>query len=222
MITSAASQTYAYPPPYPAHLLALRRLPDGTAIVIRPIHPDDDVLERAFIGALSSDTRYNRLLSGRKLTPEELRRLTRIDYQREMAFIALCASGGKTRMLGVARYVRDAEGSAAEFALVVADAWQRKGVGSLLLGALVQHAQTAGIGRLHGITLATNQAMQNLARKLGFVQTRDPQDATVRHVEKSLACGISTAAAATGPAHFSLAAANDARIEPSIETRVAG
>jgi hypothetical protein len=55
------------------------------------------------------------------------------------------------------------------------------------LPALLRHAQSAGIGRLHGITLATNQAMQYLARKVGFVQRADPQDATVRQVEKMLA-----------------------------------
>ena len=69
---------------------------------------------------------------------------------------------------------------------MVADAWQGKGVGGLLLQALARHARAAGIVRLHGITLATNQAMQNLARKLGFVQHADPQDATVRWVEKAL------------------------------------
>jgi len=223
MISTATEQSHAYATPrYPAHLVASRRLPDGTAIVIRPIHPEDDALERAFIGGLSSETRYNRLLSGRKLTPEELRHLTRIDYQREMAFIALSLSGGQARMLGVARYVRDAGGSAAEFALVVADAWQRKGVGSLLLGTLLRHAQAVGIERLHGITLATNQAMQNLARKLGFAQTHDPQDATVRQVEKRLAPAIPSVAACSNAGHFPRAAANDASMAPSFETSDVG
>lgn len=188
MTPTAADQTYAHAPPgYPGHLLAFRRLPDGTNIIIRPIHPEDDAIERAFICGLSSDTRYNRLLGARKLTPEEIRHLTRIDYEREMAFIAVTATGGQARLLGVVRYVRGADAGGAEFAIVVADAWQRKGIGSLLLDTLLRHAQSAGVARLHGSTLASNQAMQNLARKLGFVQKPDPRDATVRQVEKTLA-----------------------------------
>jgi acetyltransferase len=103
-----------------------RFAPDGE-VIVRPIHPDDDAIESAFIRGLSRDSRYNRLLSGRKLTPQEIRRLTRIDYEREMAFIALAPDGGQASLLGVARYVRDSDGDGAEFALVVADAWQRRG-----------------------------------------------------------------------------------------------
>jgi len=213
-MSPALERTYAYPPlRYPAHLIASRRLPDGTGIVIRPIHPDDDALERAFISGLSRDAAYNRLLSARKLTPEEIRHLTRIDYEREMAFIAVAVDGGHTRLLGVARYVRDADGRGAEFAIVVADAWQRKGVGTLLLGTLLRHAHTAGIGRLHGITLATNQAMQYLARKLGFAHRHDAHDASVRLVEKTLESGASPSPAAAGAgAGYPGAAANDERM----------
>ena len=219
-ITSELAQAYS-PPRYPAHLTVSRRLPDGTAIVIRPIHPGDDAIERAFISGLSADSRYNRLLSGRKLTPAELRHLTRIDYEREMAFVAVAANGGQARLLGVARYVRDA-GRGAEFALVVADAWQRKGVGTLLLDRLVRHAYALGIERLHGITLATNQAMQNLGRKLGFAQKRDPHDATVRYAETALAPGVTPAAAYTTAGRHAVVPANDVSVTPSVEQRAGG
>lgn len=192
---------------YPAHLRERARLADGTDILLRPIHPDDDALERAFISGLSRDSRYNRLLGARKLTPEEVRQLTRIDYEREMAFVAVSASGGQACLLGVARYVRDAHAGGAEFAVVVADVWQCKGVGTLLLQALLRRARAAGIARLHGITFSSNQAMQNLARKLGFVLQADPQDATVRRVEITLTPEVFPAAAAAGAGHR--AAAND-------------
>lgn len=171
---------------YPAHLREWARLADGTQIMLRPIHPGDDALEQAFICGLSRESRYNRLFSSRALTPEEIRRLTRIDYDREMAFVAVGGHGAQARLLGVARYHKDADAAGAEFALVVADAWQRKGVGSLLLQLLLRHARTAGIARLHGITLASNQPMQVLARKLGFVQRADALDASVRELEKVL------------------------------------
>lgn len=176
----------------PAPPVESERLPDGTGIIVRPIRPEDDVMERAFIRSLSNDSRYNRLLGARKLTPDEVRQLTRIDYDREMAFVAVTADSGRQQLLGVARYVRDAD-RGAEFAIVVADAWQRKGIGSMLLDRLLRHAHTAGIARLYGITLATNDAMQNLARKLGFRQLPYPRDATLRQAEKSLADEISDA-----------------------------
>ena len=220
-ITSGLAQAYLLGR-YPAHLTLSRRLSDGTAILIRPIHQDDDALEREFISGLSADSRYNRLLSSRKLTPEELRHLTRIDYGRDMAFVAVAANGGQAQLLGVARYVRDAGGGGAEFALVVADAWQRKGIGTLLLDTLLRHARTVGIKRLHGITLATNQAMQGLARKLGFAQQRDPHDATVRLVEKTLALGSASAAAYPTAGRRAVVPANDEHVTPSVEHRAGG
>jgi RimJ/RimL family protein N-acetyltransferase len=240
MMSAAIDRTHACAPPrYPGHLVASQRLPDGTDIVIRPIRPEDDAIERAFIRGLSRDTGYKRLLSARKLTSEEIRHLTRIDYEQEMAFVAVTGGDGQARMLGVARYVRDAgdsgtdardadareadagdadagdaeardaEAGGAEFAIVVADAWQRKGVGTFLLGTLMRHAHAAGIGRLHGITLASNQAMQNLARKLGFVQKNDPQDASVRHAEKTLATEVSPSAVRPNAEYPGTTATND-------------
>jgi acetyltransferase len=214
-MSTAVDRTYAYAPPrYPAHLVASGRLPGGSNIVIRPIQPDDDAIERAFIRGLSRDSAYNRLLSARELTPEEIRHLTRIDYKREMAFIAVTADGGEARLLGVARYVRDADDTGAEFAIVVTDAWQRKGVGSLLLDTLLQYAQAAGIARLHGITLATNQAVYKLARKFGFVRTLDPQDATVRLIEKTLDTGTLSMAVGEIAGYAGNAAANDDALAP--------
>ena len=210
MMSAALERSFAYAPPrYPAHLVASRRLADGINIVIRPIRPEDDAIERVFINELSGDAAYNRLLSARRLTPEEIRHLTRIDYDREMAFVAVIVDSGQARLLGVARYVRDTDASGAEFAIVVADTWQHKGVGTLLLSTLLRHAHSAGIGRLHGITLATNQAMHALARKLGFARKQDPQDATVRQIEKPLAVGIAPLAVCASTAYRGSAAAND-------------
>ena len=121
--------------------------------------------------------------------------------------------------MGVARYVKDADRAGAEFALVVADAWQRRGVGTLLLETLLQHARAAGIERLHGITLATNQGMQDLARKFGFVQTGDAQDATVRLLERALAPKSSPAAGFPRAAHCGVAANDEAAASTRAELR---
>jgi acetyltransferase len=195
--------------PRPGYLWERRRLGDGTGIVIRPIRTQDDAIELDFIRGLSRESGYNRLLSARRLTAQEIRRLTRIDCDREMAFAAISGHGAQTRLLGVARYVRDEAGGSAEFAVVVAAAWQRKGIGTMLLHALQGHARAAGLVSLHGITLAGNQAMHYLGRKLGFAQRADPGDATVRLVEKALA-------PAAGTLHV---AANDTWIAPCITQR---
>jgi len=220
MMATAAFQIGACAPQRdPAHLVLCRRLADGTPIVVRPIQPEDDAIETAFIGGLSSDTRYNRLLGARKLTPEEIRRLTRIDYAQEMAYVAVTGQAEQVRLLGVARYVRDAD-AAAEFALVVADAWQRRGVGTLLLDTLLRHAHAAGIVRLLGITLATNQAMQKLARKLGFTQTLYPRDATVRQVEKILAHTAAPTAQHSSAQYQDIAANDETRAHASRSGRL--
>lgn len=156
--------------PYPAHLVEQTRLADGTPVTIRPIRAGDLLLERTFVVGLSPHTRYQRLLSGRRLLPGELRRLTDIDYAHELALVALAQVEGREELLGVARYVRDdeTEAGSCDFAIVVADRWQGHGIGEMLLRRLQQAARADGIRVVGGITLSTNAAMISLARKLGF------------------------------------------------------
>jgi len=122
-------------------------LNDGTAVRIRPIRATDKRLELAFLNGLSRETRYQRLFSSRDLLPGELRRLTEIDYDNEMALIATIDRDGAPEQIGVARYVKTGK-TTAELAIVVADCWQRHGVGTRLLEALVEHAGEAGIHTL--------------------------------------------------------------------------
>jgi len=174
---------------YPHHLSAEHRLADGFILRIRPISPQDRRRHWRFLCSLSLQTRYQRLLSARGLLPGELQRMVRIDYRREMALVAVADFDGEERELGVARYVRgDADdpgaalAPAAEFAIVVADAWQRRGIGALLLHALRQVAEDAGIRQLAGLTLATNTRMIRLARRMGFDISREQDDWTVKRV----------------------------------------
>ncbi|MBA3477067.1 MAG: GNAT family N-acetyltransferase [Lautropia sp.] len=107
-----------------------------------------------------------------------------------MALVAVTGVGTDERELGIARYVRaDAGGASqgplakgAEFAIVVADAWQRRGIGDLLLQCLRNAAIIAGVTELGGITLATNSGMIRLARRLGFEISPEPDDWTVRRI----------------------------------------
>jgi acetyltransferase len=174
-------------PGYPMQLIEHGLLQGGQALLIRPIKAQDEALELAFLQGLSERTRYLRLLSPRKLLPGELHRLTHIDYSREMALVALLGAPGRRRMAGVARYVRDADGQGCDFAIVIADEWQGQGLGRRLLSSLLDAAQSAGLQRVEGITLAGNAGMLALARKLGFRAEPQPGDASVLRLKLDLA-----------------------------------
>lgn len=201
---------------YPYQLIDDRRLADGTPVRIRPIVAEDRLRHWRFVCSLSLQTRYQRLMSPRSLMRGELRRMVEIDYHREMALVAVTGVGTDERELGIARYVlADAAGASqgpfaegAEFAIVVADAWQRRGIGDLLLQSLRDAAIDAGVTELGGITLATNSGMIRLARRLGFEVSPEPGDWTVRRMvwrQPEAARSASASADAPGAAASSTA-----------------
>ena len=154
--------------------------PDGTPVTIRPISAADFGLEREFVDKLSSASAYQRRMSTRRLTTEEVKRFTDIDYERDMALIATVVANGRERQIGVARYAKDKDGSdEAEFAIVLADDWQRRGLGSKLLSSLLAVARRQGLRRVVGIALSTNSGMLALARRMGFRLAPDPSYATI-------------------------------------------
>lgn len=173
--------------PYPEALEAVERLRDGTEVTIRPIRPEDAEMETAFITELSDESRYLRFLSiVRHVTPEMIARFTQIDYDREMALIAVRAEEGRDSIIGVARYVRDPNPASAEFAVVIADRAQRKGLASKLMGRLMAHARFAGIEILRGLVLASNDSMLELMDRLGFVAYPMADDPSLVDVVKTL------------------------------------
>jgi GNAT superfamily N-acetyltransferase len=169
-----------------AGLVSNRPLRDGTAVTVRPIRPGDAALERAFLAGLSMRTRYQRLLSARGLLPGEFRRLIHVDYRSDMALIATVGAWGAEVQVGVARYVRLEDARHAEFAIVIADAWQGCGLGTLLLSSLFEAARRHGVDALIGLTLTTNSAMLALARRLGCSMRMEPDDATLTRVSLSV------------------------------------
>ena len=145
---------------YPAHLSRTWTLASGETLLVRPVRHDDGELEEAFVRSLSLESGYQRMLSGgTKVTPEWIDSLTHIDYERHMAFAVTKVSDGVEQFVGVARYVVDAATQSAEVALVLADAWQGRGLGRRLLATLLEHAQIAGVREAVGLVLATNKAM---------------------------------------------------------------
>ena len=163
------------------------RLRDGTQVRIRPIQRGDLEIERRFVDGLSARTGYLRLLSGRHPTPEELQHWTDIDPGREIAIIAVVPDGDSEQEVGVARCAIDTEDpSRWDFAVVVADAWQGKGLGDALLRRLIDLAEEAGVAVLSSVTLSENRGMLSLAKRLGFTAHREIGDATLMRIERRL------------------------------------
>ena len=163
------------------------RTRDGAMLTIRPIAPSDFALEKRFITGLSTTTGYRRLLSPRIPQDDEIERFTHIDPAREAAWIAVAHDDGHASMCGVARYVRDgASAEEAEWAIVLADAWQRRGLGEALLVRLIDSARRAGVERLSDVTFVDNTGMLRLARKLGFRLSREVHDATLTRMTLQL------------------------------------
>lgn len=156
-------------------------------MTIRPLRPDDVGIEREFVTGLSDETRYSRLLGGAiKVTDEYIRRLTHLDWSREVALAAITMLGDTETIIGVARYVIDASGTDCEFAIVIADAWQGRGIGRRMLLKLVAVAKLRGLKRIYGEILSTNHAMLGMVRALGFRVTRHADDATIARASLDL------------------------------------
>ena len=166
--------------PYPHHLVRQQQLADGTNITIRPIRPEDAEIEQTFVRKLSPQAKYFRFMQSlNELTPEMLVRFTQLDYNRELALIAVQEKGGGEIELGVARYVMNPDGKSCEFALVVADEWQHRGIGSQLMTHLMDAAQERGFDSMDGEILADNKKMLDLVRSLGFHLQKSEEDAGI-------------------------------------------
>jgi acetyltransferase len=155
--------------PYPeedeSHMVSA----DGRRIFIRPVKPEDAPFFTALFKILSPTTIYYRFFGMLKeLKPEMLARFTQIDYDREVALVAIDEDWETDRMLGVARIIGDPDGKTGEFAVLVGDAWQGQGIGSNLLEKCLSIAEKQGFKTVHGIVLHENKNMLALGKKLGF------------------------------------------------------
>jgi len=161
--------------PYPVELIGTIALRDGTTIAMRPIMPEDAERERRFVQGLSDQSRYFRFFYQlHELTPAMLARFTQVDYDRELALVALAPDGES--IIGVARYIVNPDHESAEFAIVVADEWQGRGVARPLMEHLIASARRRGLARLQGAVLKTNQKMLRFTKALGFSANDDPED----------------------------------------------
>ncbi len=167
----------------PSKLETTLTLRDGGRLRVRSIRPSDASLDREFFAGLSRESRYLRFMQHLPdLSPDLLEQFTRIDKSREMALAALDDSSGDEMIVGVARYVAASGdiGETGEFAIVIADEWQRRGLGRALMDLLIEGARQHGLRQLVGSILAVNTPMRALAAATGFVMHVDPDDP--RHI----------------------------------------
>lgn len=172
---------------YPAELVEQFTLRDGARVTIRPIRAQDLELERAFVRDMSVESRYFRFLHTlRQLDEPTLIRLTDIDYDRQMALIAVVCENGLEVQVSVARYVVGSSGRDCEFAVAVADCWQGKGIAGRLMRQLMRAARDRGLETMEGFVLYGNQGMFALAGALGFRTESMTGDASLRRVVRDL------------------------------------
>lgn len=155
-------------------------LRDGRQVLIRPVRKSDGDLERELIDGLSADSSRMRFLGGIGQVSQQLMRILTDNDARHEAFIALAEDdAGRSHAVGVANFACDPDGRACECAVVVADDWQHVGLGKYLLQDLVDAAREDGLEEIYSIESASNNAIDHLARELGFACKSDPADYTM-------------------------------------------
>lgn len=155
--------------PYPERLVKTTKLRDGKQVILRPIKPEDEPLWLEMLGNCSKESIYHRFRYDFHFKSHEIAtEFCYIDYDREMAIVAEVEQDGKRIMVGEGRLIADPDLEMAEYAVLVADQWQRKNLGFLLTEYCLQIARAVGVKRVAAETTTDNKGMLNLFKKLGF------------------------------------------------------
>jgi acetyltransferase len=171
--------------PYPEELERRVSLPDGERLLLRPIRPEDEPHWMAMLAACSRETIYMRFrYMFQWATHEAAARYCFTDYDREIAIVAEREGGGEPRLVGVGRLVAEPEHEVAEYAVLVSDAWQNRGLGGVLTDYCEEIARGWGLKRMEAQTTADNPRMLALFRKRGY--SIEPDDEGLMKVEKTL------------------------------------
>lgn len=155
--------------PYPHELEETVVLKDGSQCLFRPILPEDEPLLKLFIDQVTKEDLYYRYFSEiSEFSHDDLANMTQIDYDREMAFVAVRQNAAGPEIIGVTRAMSDPDNIDAEFAVLVRSDLKGLGLGRLLLEKMIQYTRSHGLTRLTAITMPNNRGMIGLAKKLGF------------------------------------------------------
>jgi acetyltransferase len=161
--------------PYPSRYVMPWKLSDGREVLLRPIRPEDEPLERDMLSTLSEESLRGRFFQVIRNIPHEmLTRFCNIDYDREMAIVAEIREEEMRRFIGIGRLIIDPDFRNSEFAVVVHDDYQGTGLGYKLIDALIGIAQERGLEHIHGDVLSDNKRMLRVCEKLGFTAERGP------------------------------------------------
>nr|WP_315233721.1 bifunctional acetate--CoA ligase family protein/GNAT family N-acetyltransferase [uncultured Albidiferax sp.] len=182
--------------PYPARYEQVWPLRGGGECTLRPIRPDDAQMLQALVRGLSAESRYFRYVSMlSELPPSMLSRFALIDYDREMALVAVFKERQATdtgemqeteRIVGVSRYITNPDSASCEFSLVVADDFGGRGLGTRLMLSIMDVAREKGLSEIEGLVLANNPGMLKLMRSLGFSIKPFAEDPDFRQVVHTL------------------------------------
>lgn len=169
--------------PYPTRYILPWRLSDGTEVILRPIKPEDEPLEEELLSTLSREATRTRFFSIVKdITHDMLTRFCNIDYDREMAIVAELKDDRRKRIIGIARIIVEGDFSSGEWAVLVHDSYQGKGLGYKLVDLMIGIAQDKGLEEIYAIVLSDNEKMLRVGRKLGFTAVWEPDGISRLHM----------------------------------------
>lgn len=155
--------------PYPSELEERVTLRDNSVVMLRPILPEDEPQHAEFIHNVSKEDLYKRFFSDvGEFNHEALANFTQIDYDREMAFVAVDNNDGEGKIIGVSRALINPENTDAEFAILIRSDLKGNGLGKILLQKVIDYCRLKGTVQISGMTMPTNRGMLTLAQKLGF------------------------------------------------------
>jgi acetyltransferase len=172
--------------PYPKEWERHDALRDGTRVFVRPLKPEDAALYPDFLSEVTSeDLRLRFFAPIKELSPKMIGELTRLDYEKAIAFIALEEDTG--RMLGVVRLHYDPDGKAGEYAVLLRSQLKGHGLGWLLMQRMIEYARAEGLAEIHGQVLNENSTMLLMCAELGFAIGDDPMESGLKVVTLDLA-----------------------------------
>jgi acetyltransferase len=165
--------------PYPSHYIIPWEFSDNTIILLRPIRPEDEPLERELLSSLSPESLRTRFFSPNiDKSHERLILFCNIDYDRHIAMVGEIMENGKRKIIGVARLIINSDFNSAEFAVLVHDKYQGKGLGYKLVEVLIDIGKEKGLDEIYGEVLTDNKRMLIFCKKLGFTAQGRPGGTT--------------------------------------------
>jgi len=178
-----------FPRRYPTEFIETWHLRDGSHLVLRPVLPQDETLIAEMVRRLSPAARGYRFHGGlQELSQAQCKEMSCVDFESHVAVVVTFRNQSEEIVVAEARYAvdGDADDRSAEFALVVEDRWQRRGLGLLIMNALILNARSSGLQWLYGDVLVRNEPMLNLMRRCGFCCSPDHEDPCLVRAELSL------------------------------------